>query len=234
MFLKVLKWCIDLEQLGGWVYFDSKVVSFDYTQIVDKVPYSDKKIFCNGCCQGNVRNNKVGNLPFLQKKKKEKKRKKERKRRKIKEKKKWVSVYRSFLEWLQSPIRHFTEKIRQIPRTLYRAVGMKIFNRQAVRLHWWRYRFSAGGGRGRSYGEFEIALLILFRVRKGIVKVAFLNWCVRCLTRHYIMYISRNFCQSIPMRVTITILELTQADPSSNLALLRARHWFSMKEDVTS
>lgn len=32
-----------------------------------------------------------------------------------------------------------------------------------------------GGGRGRSYREFEIALLILFRVRKGIVKVALLN-----------------------------------------------------------
>ena len=48
------------------------------------------------------------------------------------------------------------------------------------------------------------------------------------------MYISRNFCQSILVRVTITIQELTQADSSSNLALLRARHWFSMKEDVTS
>lgn len=48
------------------------------------------------------------------------------------------------------------------------------------------------------------------------------------------MYISRNFRQSIPVRVTITMLELTQADSSSNLALLRARHWFSMKEDVTS
>ena len=35
--------------------------------------------------------------------------------------------------------------------------------------------FFWGGGRGRSYGEFEIALLILFRVRKGIVKVALLN-----------------------------------------------------------
>ena len=35
--------------------------------------------------------------------------------------------------------------------------------------------FFLGGGRGRSYGEFEIALLILFRVRKGIVKVALLN-----------------------------------------------------------
>ena len=144
VFLKVVKWCIDLEQLGGWVYFDSKVVSFDYTQIVDKVPYSDKKIFCNGCCQGNVRNNKVGNPHFLKKKKKKKK----KERRKRKEKKKWVSVYRSFLEWLQSPIRHFTKKIRQIPRTLYRVVGMKIFNRQAVCLHWWRYSFFGGGGCG--------------------------------------------------------------------------------------
>ena len=35
--------------------------------------------------------------------------------------------------------------------------------------------FGGGGARGRSYGEFEIALLILFRVRKGIVKVALLN-----------------------------------------------------------
>ena len=87
VFLKVVKWCIDLEQLGGWVYFDSKVVSFDYTQIVEKVQYSDKNFFCNGCCQGNVRNNKVGNPPFLQQKNKNKK-----KREGKKEKKKWVSV----------------------------------------------------------------------------------------------------------------------------------------------
>ena len=83
VFQKVVKWCIDLEQLGGWVQFDSKVVSFVYTQIDEKVPYSDKKIFCNGCCQGNVRNNKVWNLSLLQKKKqrKEKEKEKEKKRK---------------------------------------------------------------------------------------------------------------------------------------------------------
>lgn len=109
---------------------------------------------------------------------------------------------------------------------------MKFLNRQAVCLHWWGYSLFWGGGRGRSYGEFEIALLILFRVRKGIVRVTFLNWCVGCLDDSnealYIPVYQETFASLVPYALRLRYcgqLKLTQVVTLRLFVHDTGRHW---------